>query len=317
MVTAAERDPVRRGHAGDPGSLESAFGPFGPSAERRSRRGCALQLWRQADELPGERRNESFTGRRPWTGTLTPPIPPRPVAQEAAAVARSLRSGRGRRSAPARARPAVRRSALRPPGPDHRSVGAAGAPPSSCFSASTTATRPGYRRLSHGMPLTKRAGKRRAAPCALDATFPRKLAETASISLMAARGIPSMDDFGDLLGQSSRQRQEVPRNAAAYPPGGKPVERPRSAEPPRRNRVPPARRNRPGPADCTVWSGRSKSRQSDPTAREHVRDHLKRAEVSAVRLIPGECARNRSASHCVWASVRTRPFRHARGKPAL
>jgi FxsC-like protein len=69
------------------------------------------------------------------------------------------------------------------------------------------------------------AGKLRSA---LDATFPRKLAETATTSSMAADGVPSLDDFDDVLGQvvASAVRKYL-RNAVAHPPSGKVVERPR------------------------------------------------------------------------------------------
>lgn len=65
----------------------------------------------------------------------------------------------------------------------------------------------------------------------LEATFSRKLAEAASISLMAARGIPTMEDFGDLFGSIVEASvRKYLGSAEAYPPVGRTVERPRSAE---------------------------------------------------------------------------------------
>jgi FxsC-like protein len=68
-------------------------------------------------------------------------------------------------------------------------------------------------------------GKLRAA---LDAAFGRKLAEVASTSALAAHGVPSLADFDavmrQLIGAASKKYLLY---AAAFPPDGELVERPR------------------------------------------------------------------------------------------
>ena len=68
-------------------------------------------------------------------------------------------------------------------------------------------------------------GKLRAV---LEATLQGKLAQTASISEMAAQGVPSTGKFDQVLGQLiGVVAKRYLANAAAFPPPGETVERPR------------------------------------------------------------------------------------------
>jgi FxsC-like protein len=68
-------------------------------------------------------------------------------------------------------------------------------------------------------------GKLRAV---LDATLQGKLAQTAAISEMAAQGVPSPGEFDLVLGQLiGVVAKRYLANAAAFPPAGESVERPR------------------------------------------------------------------------------------------
>jgi hypothetical protein len=71
----------------------------------------------------------------------------------------------------------------------------------------------------------KAEGKLRVA---LDAAFESKLAETASISEIAALGVPSLGEFNTVLGQliGASAKRYLGR-AAAFPPAGEIVQRPR------------------------------------------------------------------------------------------
>jgi FxsC-like protein len=63
---------------------------------------------------------------------------------------------------------------------------------------------------------------------ALDAAFQNKLAETASISQLAAEGVPSLGQFDTALGQLiGASAKRFLASAAAFPPVGGIVERPR------------------------------------------------------------------------------------------
>jgi FxsC-like protein len=231
MVAAAERHPVKQRQAGDPGSLESAFGPVGVYHGRPEPMRVRITVVAPGlDELPGDRGDESFYGPSAldWNPYATDPA--RPVAQEAAAVARSLSYG-------------VELGDLY----QHEGDLLSGDPPYGPqiliidpWALLVPRTQQLLQRLDdRHLPWvqavilwnaadeqSRRAeGKLRSA---LDATFPRKLAETASTSVMAAEGVPSGDDFDDVLGQviGAAVRKYL-RNAVAHPPSGKIVERPR------------------------------------------------------------------------------------------
>jgi FxsC-like protein len=71
----------------------------------------------------------------------------------------------------------------------------------------------------------KAEGKLRAT---LEATFRDKLVEVASTSAMAARGVPSLDDFDVVLRQLiGAAAKRYLGNAPAFPPSDKVIERPR------------------------------------------------------------------------------------------
>lgn len=62
----------------------------------------------------------------------------------------------------------------------------------------------------------------------IDATLQRKLAQTASISELAARGVPGLGEFEMVLGQLiGVVAKRYLANAVAFPPAGETVERPR------------------------------------------------------------------------------------------
>lgn len=231
MVVAAERHTATPRQAGDPGSLESAFGPVGDYRERPEPTRLRITVVAPGlDELPGERGDESFYGPSAldWNPYATDPA--RPVAEEAAAVARALNYG-------------VEVGDLH----QHENDLLSGDPR---YGPQILIVDPWALLVPRTQQLLQRldgrhlpwvqtvipwnaaddesrraAGKLRSA---LDATFPRKLAETATTSSMAADGVPSLDDFGDVLGQviASAVRKYL-RNAVAHPPSGKIVERPR------------------------------------------------------------------------------------------
>jgi FxsC-like protein len=224
-------DEAVKGLAGLMVSLESAFGPVGVYRERPEPTRLRITVVASGlDELPGERGDESFYGPSAldWNPYATDPA--RPVAQEAAAVARALNYG-------------VEVGDLH----DHEDDLLSGDPRHGPqiliidpWALLVPRTQQLLQRLDdRHLPWVqavipwnaaddesrRAAGKLRSA---LDATFPRKLAETATTSSMAVDGVPSLDDFGDVVGQvvASAVRKYL-RNAVAHPPSGKIVERPR------------------------------------------------------------------------------------------
>lgn len=231
IVAVAERHPVKQASAGDPGSLESAFGPTGAysqGSERVRVRMTVVALPR--DELPDERRNSSSYGLSALDWSPYGGAPARPLAQEATAVARSLRYAvevgdlyqheDGLLAADQRY------------GPQILIVD-----PWALLVARTQqilqhvndARLPWVQAVIAWDPADddnrKQEGKLRAV---LESTFPRKLAEVATVSSMAALGVPSMDDFAEVLGLViGAAARKYLGSAAAYPPGEKTVERPR------------------------------------------------------------------------------------------
>jgi FxsC-like protein len=231
IVTSAELHLVKRGAVRDPHSLESSFGPTG--AHRGLREHMRVRITVVAprrDELPDERRNSSFY--RPSALDWNPYAadPACPVAQEAAAVARSLGY-------------MVEIGDLY----QHEDGLLIGEPqygPQILIIDPWALLVPRTQQLlqhindSH-LPWVqvvipwnanddesrKCEGKLRGV---LETTFPRKLAETASISLMATRGVPSIEDFAEVLGPliGAAVRKYL-GSAEAHPPGGTKVERPR------------------------------------------------------------------------------------------
>jgi FxsC-like protein len=182
------------------------------------------------DELPVERGNSSFYGPSALDWNPYSTYPARPAAQEAAAVARSL--GYGAEIGDLYQHEDDLLSGDPRYGPQILIIDP--------WALLVPRTQQLLQRLEGShlpwvqavIPWNAADDESRRAEgelrVALDATFRRKLAETASISLAAARGVPSIDDFGAALGRvvGAAVRKYL-GNAAAYPPSGAIVERPR------------------------------------------------------------------------------------------
>jgi FxsC-like protein len=230
MVTAAALQPVREGPAVEPSALESAFG-HARSAQGRLQ-GKQLRITVVAprrDELPTERKDSSYYG--PSALDWKPyPDSARPIGDDAADLARSL----GFRSEVGDLY-------------QHEKGLLAGVPQ---FGPQILIVDPWALLVPYTQQLLQRVndhqrpwvqvviawsaadeegqkaeGKLRAA---LDAAFQSKLAETASISEMAAEGVPSLGEFNMVLGQliGASAKRYLGR-AAAFPPDGEIVQRPR------------------------------------------------------------------------------------------
>jgi FxsC-like protein len=231
IVAAAERHPVKQASAGEPSSLESVFGPAGAhfGGSERARVRVTVVAPRQ-DELPDERRDSSFYGPSALDWKPYAADPARPVAQQAAAVARSLSY--------------VVEVGDLDQHEDGLLVGEPRYGPQILIIDPWALLVPRTQQLlqhvndSH-LPWVqvvipwnaaddesrKCEGKLRAV---LETTFPRKLAEAASISLMAAQGVPSIEDFDEVLGPliGAAVRKYL-GSAEPHPPNGDVVERPR------------------------------------------------------------------------------------------
>jgi FxsC-like protein len=229
MAAAAERHPVKQRQAGDPSSLESAFGPVGVylGGPEPTRVRITVVAPRR-DELPDERGSESIYGSSTldWNPYATDPA--RPIAQEAAAVARSLSYG-------------VEVGDLYQHADDLLSGDARYGPQILIidpWALLVPRTQQLLQRVDDSrLPWVQAIilwnvadGESRNSEGelrgALYATLRRKLAETTTSSLMAAQGIPTIDDFEEVLCQViGAAAKKFLRNAAAYPPGGEVVER--------------------------------------------------------------------------------------------
>jgi FxsC-like protein len=229
-VTAAEHHPVKQSPAVHPRSLESAFDPAEAYAGRPEPARVRITLVApRRDELPGERGNSSLYGPSAldWNPYATDA---RPVAQEAAAVARSLGY-------------AVEVADLFQHEDDLL-------PGDSRYGPQILIIDPWALLVPRMQQLLQRLDDRhlpwvqavipwnpaddegRKAEdklrAALDATLQYKLAETATISSMAALGVPTLEDFDAVLRQLiGTAAKRCLANAAAYPPPGQHVERPR------------------------------------------------------------------------------------------
>ena len=231
IVMAAERHPVREGPAVDHGALESAFLDV-RSARGRSH-GKQLRITVVAprrDELPGERMNSSFYGPSALDWKPYAPDSTRPIADDAADLARSLGFQ-------------VEVGDIY----QHERVLLSDDPR---FGPQILIVDPWALLVPHTQQLLQRVDDRQrpwvqvvipwnAADeesqqakgklrVVLDAAFQGKLAETASISEMAAQGVPSLGEFEMVLGQLiGAVAKRYLANAAAFPPVGETVERPR------------------------------------------------------------------------------------------
>ncbi len=234
IVTAAvsqERQEIQLDAAGDPSLMESAFSPaMGHQGEAKSPRVRVTVAAPQRDELPCERVDTSSYGASALEWNPYATDPGRSVRQEAAAVARSLHyevdvgdirhhlddllSGDARYGPQilivdpwASLVPSIQHLLQRIDDCDQ---------PWLHVIIPWDATDEESRRAE---------GKLRVA---LGATFPRKLAETASVAPAAAHGVPSVDEFDDMLSQLvGVVVRKYLRYATAYPPVGELIQRPR------------------------------------------------------------------------------------------
>lgn len=231
VLAAAQRSPVRDGLDIDHRSLSSAFSPAevtqGRPADMRVRITVAAP---RRDELPDERSDSSFYGSSALDWKPYAPGCVHPVAEEAARVARSLdfwaevgdlrQHEEGLLSGDPRSGPQIliidpwalllprSQSMLR-----H-------------FEARFL---PWVQVIIPWNPsddeMRKAKGKLRVA---LDATLAHKLAEVASTSMLAAHGVPGPEEFDRVLRQLIwTAAKRYLSHAAAYPPTGRPVVRPR------------------------------------------------------------------------------------------
>jgi FxsC-like protein len=231
IVTAAERYPVKAGMAVDHGALESAFGRAESAQERpESKRVGITVVALRRDELPAERLNSPCYGPSALDWKPYAPDSVRPIAETAAELARSL----GYRAEVGDLYQHEEDLLCGDPSSGPRIV----------IIDPWALTVPYSQQLLQRLNVRdlpwiqaivpwnaadeesrKEEGKLRVA---LDAAFGHKLAEVASTSSMAARGVPSLDDFDEALRQLIwAAAKRYLRNAPAYPPAGKPVERPR------------------------------------------------------------------------------------------
>ena len=281
IVTAAELHPVKRASTGDPDSLAGSFGPTeaypGPSEHMRMRLTIVAP---RRDELPDERRNSSLYGPSALDWNPYAADPARRIAQEAAAVAQSLSY--------------VVEVGDLDQHEDGLLVGEPRYGPQILIIDPWALLVPRTRQLlqhvnDSRLPWVqavipwnaaddesrKCEGKLRAV---LETTFPRKLAEAASISLMAAEGVPSIEDFDEVLGPliGAAVRKYL-GSAEAHPPNGEVVERPRLAK---------LHESR------AILAPRLASFCLAKQPGEYARHHFKRPEVGAVRFILGVGARD-------------------------
>ncbi len=231
VLAAAERSPVKEGLDVEYRTLQSAFSPAEAALGRPSDKRVRITVVApRRDELPGERSNSSFYGPSALDWKPYAPGSPRPIAEDAARLARSLeywaevgdlgQHEEGLLSGDPRSGPQILIIdpwALLLPRCQQllRQLDVRRLPWVQVvipWGTSDDETR-------------KAEGKLRVA---LDATLRHKLAEVASTSAMAAHGVPGPDDFDLVLRQLiGTAAKRYLGHAAAYPPAGEAVERPR------------------------------------------------------------------------------------------
>jgi FxsC-like protein len=232
MVTAAERHPVKEGPAVDYRVLEGAFGHDDAAAQGKhaDKRVRITVVAPRRDELPRERENSSSYGPSALDWKPYTPDSARPIIDVAAELARSLgyqaevgdlyRHERDLLSGDSRSGPQILIIdpwALLVPHSQQllEVLGRRQMPWVQAVIAWNTADEDSQR------AEVKLRGT-------LEATLQRKLVEVASISVLAAQGVPSLDDFDvvlrQLIGAAAKKYLD---HAAAFPPVGKVIERPR------------------------------------------------------------------------------------------
>jgi FxsC-like protein len=231
IIEAAACQPFREGPAVNHGALESAFGdsPSAPGGSVAGRFRITVVAPRR-DELPGERTDASSYGASALDWRPYGQDSPRTIAEDAADLARSLRY-------PVEVGDAYQ----------HEQSLLADDPR---FGPQILIVDPWALLVPHSQQLLQRVndgrrpwvqivipwneadqesqqaqGKLRAV---LHATLERKLAQTKSISELAAQGVPSPGEFDLVLGQLiGVVAKRYLANAAAFPPAGETFERPR------------------------------------------------------------------------------------------
>lgn len=231
VVEAAVRWPVKNGLDVDYRTLGSAFSAAevaeGWPPDKRLR---ITVVAPGREELPDERKNSSFYGTSALDWKPYAPASARPIVEDAAKLARELEY----------------RAEVGDLG-QHEEDLVSGDPrsgPQILIIDPWALLMPHCQQLLHRLdarPLPwvqvvipwnaaddetqKAEGKLRVA---LGDTFGRKLAEVASTSKMAANGVPRLDDFDQVLRQLvGIAAKRYLSHAAAHPPAGKRVERPR------------------------------------------------------------------------------------------
>jgi FxsC-like protein len=231
IVTAAARYPVRGGPTVDHSTLESAFGHVRSAQGRPPGKQLRITVVApRRDELPAERLNSSHYGLSALDWCPYAPDSTRPIADAAAELARSLgflaevgdlhQHERGLLSGDLRFGPQIliidpwallvpyTHQLLRRIDDRHLPWVQVMIPWNAADEESQQAE-----------------GKLRVV---LDAAFQNKMVESASISKMAAQGVPSLGEFDIVLGQLIwAAAKKYLGHAAAYPPVGEVVERPR------------------------------------------------------------------------------------------
>jgi FxsC-like protein len=231
IVAAAERQPVREGPTVDPNALESAF-DYGRTTPGRPH-GKQLRITVVAprrDELPAERMNSFCYGPSALDWKPYAPDSARPIVDDASDLARSLGFW-------------VEVGDLY----QHEDDLLSGDPR---FGPQILIVDPWALLVPYTQQLLQRVNDRQlrwvqvviawsAADeesqqeegrlrVMLDAAFQSKLAETASISEMAAHGVPSLGEFDMVLRQLiGAVAKRYLAYAAAFPPAGEIVGRPR------------------------------------------------------------------------------------------
>lgn len=231
MVEAAERHPVKHGMKVDPGALESAFGPAeAAQGGVEGKRVRITVIAPRLDELPDARAKSLYYGPSPLAWKPYLPESDRPIADVAAEVARSL-TYRAEVGDLSKHEGALLSGDTRS-GPQILVIDP--------WALEVPDSQQLLQRLNSGhMPWVqtiivwnaadeegrKAEGKLRAS---LDATLRRKLDEVTSTSWLAARGVPTLEDFDTVLRQLiARVANKYLGHAAAHPPAGRLVERPR------------------------------------------------------------------------------------------
>jgi FxsC-like protein len=215
----------------DPGALESAFGPAGAAqGGAEGKRVRITVVAPRLDELPDARAKSFYYGPSPLDWKPYLPESDRPIADVAAEVARSL-TYRAEVGDPSEHEGALLSGDARS-GPQILVIDP--------WALEVPDSQQLLQRLNSGhMPWAqtiivwnaadeesrKAEGKLRAS---LDATLRRKLDEATSTSLLAARGVPTLEDFDAVLRQLiAWVANRYLGHAVAHPPVGQLVERPR------------------------------------------------------------------------------------------